>query len=90
MKKQRKPVYLDERGSHLLIYASLLVAAIFFAFRSPDQLWLSIGLGVGILYGLINDFLTSRKEKKTAEQDEKVSTKIEETVENKDNSDDKK
>lgn len=90
MKKQRKPVYLDERGKHLLIYVSLLFAAVFFAFRSPDQLWLSIGLGVGILYGLINDFITSRKEKKAAEQNGEVSTEIEEAVENKDDSDSQK
>lgn len=87
MKKQKKPVYLDERGSHLLIYASLLVAAIFFAFRSPNQLWLSVGLGVGILYGLIQDFVVSRK--KSSEQDEQVSTKMQETVKNKDDPSDK-
>ncbi len=83
MKKQRKPVYLDERGKHLLIYVSLLFAAVFFAFQSPDQLWLSIGLGAGILYGLIHDFVMSRKEKKTADESGEVSTEIEKTVENK-------
>jgi hypothetical protein len=82
MKKQRKPVYLDERGKRLMIYVSLLFAAVFFAFQSPDQLWLSIGLGAGILYGLIHDFISSRKEKNTAEQSGEVSTKIEKTVEN--------
>jgi phosphotransferase system glucose/maltose/N-acetylglucosamine-specific IIC component len=87
--KKKKSVYLSERGSHLLIYSSLLAAAIFFAFRSPDQLWLSVGLSVGILYGLIHDFVISRKEKKTAGQDEKVSTEIEKTVENQDTSDNK-
>jgi hypothetical protein len=89
MKKQRKPVYLDERGKHLLLYVSLLFAAVFFAFRSPDQLWLSVGLSAGIVIGLIGDFIRSRKEKKAAGQDE-VSTEIEETVENMGDSDNKK
>lgn len=83
MKKEKKHIYLDERSKRLLIYLSLLAGAIFLGIQNPDGLWLSIGLGVGILYGLANDWIFHRKKDETQKQAEKVSTEIAETVENK-------
>lgn len=83
MKKQRKSVELDERQKRLLLYISLLIGAIFFAIWDPTQLWLVIGLGIGIVYGLANDWIFNRKKPSQAEQPPEVSTKIAETVENK-------
>ena len=84
MKKERKHVYLDERNKRLLIYLSLLAAAVFLGIQDPNGVWLSFGLGAGVLYGLANDWIFSRKKKGQAEQATKDSTEIAETVENKD------
>lgn len=47
--KKRKSIELDEQKRHLLIYLSLLVAAIFITVQNPEGLWLPIGLTVGIV-----------------------------------------
>jgi|GEM_PF-5373512 len=89
MKKQKKSATMDERQKRLLMYLSLLAAAVFLAFYNPGQLWLVIGLGVGVLYGLANDWIFSRKKAKTPENQAELSTKIQETVENKTTDDEK-
>ncbi len=83
MKKQKKSATMDERQKRLLMYLSLLAAAVFLAFYDPSQLWLVIGLGVGVVYGLANDWIFSRKKKRTPENQAELSTKNQETVENK-------
>jgi hypothetical protein len=86
MKMQKKHIYLDERNKRLLLYLSLLAAAIFLGIHDPGGLWLSVGLGAGVLYGLASDWLFSRKKDGKAgppEQNEKVSTEAAGTVENK-------
>lgn len=83
MKKQRKKVELDERQKRLLLYVSLLIGSIFFAIWDPSQLWLVIGLGVGIVYGLANDWIFNKKKQEKPEQPPEVSTENAETVENK-------
>jgi hypothetical protein len=84
MKKERKAIYLDERNKRLLIYISLLAAAVFIAIQDPHGIWLSIGLSVGILYGLASDWIFNRKKKKqSSEQLPESPAKIEESAENK-------
>ncbi len=83
MKNQKKKIELDERQKRLLLYVSLLIGAVFFAIYDPTQLWLVIGLGVGIVYGLANDWIFNRKKEEEPEQAAELSTKEEETVENK-------
>jgi len=83
MKKERKHVYLDDRTKRLMIYLTLLFAAVFFAIQDPNGLWLSIGLSCGILYGLASDWIFNRKKKSNKEDNGKNSTEISQTVENK-------
>ena len=82
MKKERKHVYLDDRTKRLMIYISLLCAAVFFAIQDPSGLWLSIGLSGGILYGLASDWIFDRKKKSDKEDNGKNSTEISQMVEN--------
>jgi len=83
MKKERKHVYLDDRTKRLMVYLSLLCAAVFFGIKDPNGLWLSIGLSGGILYGLASDWIFNRKKKSNKEDNGKNSTEISQTVENK-------
>ena len=86
MKTEKKHIYLDERNKRLLLYLSLLAAAVFLGIHDPGGLWLSVGLGAGVLYGLASDWIFSRKKDgKTTNviQGEKLSTENVETVENK-------
>ncbi|WP_312695481.1 hypothetical protein [Caproiciproducens sp.] len=46
--KKRQPVEMSEEKKRLLIYLSLLAAAVFFAIQNPAQSWLAIGLGIGL------------------------------------------
>ncbi|HEX3026947.1 MAG TPA: hypothetical protein VHR42_06945 [Clostridia bacterium] len=64
MKKQRKKIEMDERQKRLLLYVSLFIGAVFFAIWDPTQLWLVIGLGIGIVYGLAHDWIFTRDKKK--------------------------
>jgi hypothetical protein len=81
MKKERKKREFDDRSKRLLLYLSLLIAAVFLGIYNPEGLWLAIGLGAGILYGLLSDWVFSRRGK--AENANKLSTEKSETVENK-------
>lgn len=89
MKKQRKSITLDERQKRLLLYLSLLAAAVFLAIFDRGQLWLVIGLGAGILYGLARDWIFTRKKKGAQENLPEVSTENKQTVENKTENDEK-
>ncbi len=46
--KKRQPAEISEEKKRLLIYLSLLAAAVFFAIQNPAQSWLAIGLGIGL------------------------------------------
>ena len=61
--KTEKDVVLDERQKRLMLYLSLLASAIFLALWDPSQLWFVIGLGVGVLYGLANDWIFNKTQK---------------------------
>ena len=80
MKKERKKREFDDRSKRLLLYLSLLAAAIFLGIHNPEGLWLAVGLGAGILYGLLSDWVFSRRRK--AENADKLSTEKPGTVEN--------
>jgi hypothetical protein len=70
----------DARTKRLFFYLSLLAAAVFFAARDPDQVWLAAGIGAGLLYAIASDWIFGRGRK--TKDPEKLSTKNEETVEN--------
>lgn len=61
MKKKWKDIELDEQKKHLLIYLSLLAAAIFIAIGNPNGLWLPIGLALGVVADQIL-FIKKKKE----------------------------
>ena len=61
--KKRKSIELDDQKKHLLIYLSLLAAAIFIAIQNPEGLWLPIGLTVGIV---IDQFSIIKRKKTDA------------------------
>ena len=66
--KTEKDVVLEERQKRLMLYLSLLAGAISLALWDPSQLWLVIGLGVGVLYGIANDWIFNKKGKNQLEQ----------------------
>ena len=61
--KKWKDIELDEQKKHLLIYLSLLIAAIFIAIGNPDGIWLPIGLALGIV---VDQVLFFKKKKENA------------------------
>jgi len=61
--KKWKDIELDEQKKHLLIYLSLLVAAIFIAIGNPEGIWLPIGLALGIV---VDQVLFFKKKKENA------------------------
>jgi len=61
--KKRKDIELDEQKKHLLIYLSLLAAAIFIAIGNPEGIWLPIGLALGIV---VDQVLFFKKKKENA------------------------
>lgn len=63
----KKKVALDEQNRRLLIYLSLLAAAIFIAIRNPDGLWLPIALAVGIAVDQLLAFRSKRRGEKTSQ-----------------------
>ncbi len=82
MKRERKKPQIDERKKRLLVYLSLLAAAVFIGIFNREGLWLAVGLGAGILIALVIDLAGSRR--KSAEKPSGFSTKNSETVENED------
>lgn len=79
--KTGKKRNITPRARRLMFYLSLLAAAVFFAVQEPGQLWLAIGLSVGLLYAVASDWISGRKKK--TEAPAQFSTETEETVENK-------
>lgn len=82
MKTKRKHVELDEQKKHLVIYSSLLAAAIFITIGNPEGLWLPIGLAVGIIF---DQFFFFKKKRENAKNKLDVNTSEkdnDETIEN--------
>lgn len=86
MKKQRKE--LDERGKRLVFYLCIIISSFFVGGFNPNFMWLTVGVTVGMLYGIGQDWIPWLKKKKNGENPDEVSTESEKTVENKNDSDD--
>lgn len=78
MKWLKKFGVSEEHGKRLMFYLALLVAAAYFAFTSPENAWLAIGLCAGIVVAVLLEIIQRAKERKQ----QKFSTKNQETVEN--------
>lgn len=63
-------VVMDERKKSLLIYICLLIGSLFFAVGHPEQAWLSVGIGVGIVAAVFIEIFRRNTPKKELPDEE--------------------
>nr|WP_319489606.1 hypothetical protein [uncultured Caproiciproducens sp.] len=63
--KEKKSVKLSEKKKHLLMYLSLLAAAVFFAIQNPNESWLAISIAIGLAISYAPEGIRWIKSRKT-------------------------